>query len=294
MKCHLSRPISTGLLLLLLSRGAAHAQNPTPPPPVTTLTASAGPLDPTTGLPQPGGGWISPDWTDPHITLPNVRYDGLPASEVAKDLRKLFNDSFDIVISPGRMDPSGSVIGNDPGTENIRLELKNVTASELFRAMNLLLETENSPFRWQLLVNGNRPLVLFREVPELLRGGPPAVTQKQTAVVYVGDLVNNGGLTLKQISDTLADVNSKAFNGDISISFHDETQLVIVKGTSDQINLVHNTLNALKQKIPKTSEAKEEMDETKAALSSLATFINSLKNNPKADEPKAGNGGAAR
>jgi hypothetical protein len=70
--------------------------------------------------------------------------------------------------------------------------------------------------------------------------------------------------------------------------------LVIVKGTSDQINLVHNTLNALKQKIPKTSEAKEEMDETKAALSSLATFINSLKNNPKADEPKAGNGGAAR
>jgi len=48
-------------------------------------------------------------------------------------------------------------------------------------------------------------------------------------VFYVGDLIGEGEMTLKQIEDTLKDVNNQGYGGNISIGFHNETQLVIVK-----------------------------------------------------------------
>jgi hypothetical protein len=293
MKFNLPLSTSACLLLLLLAPGAAPAQNaPNPPPPLALAPAVQPPaLSPATGMPLQTDPWISPDWEDPTLTLTNVFYDGLPASEVARDLRKAFQDKFDILISPGRTDPSGNSSELDPGSEIIKLQLKNVTASEIFRAMNLLLETENSPVRWQLLVNGKRPLVLLRVIPELLPGVTHSPVAKQTMVYYVGDLIGNGGMTMQQIADTLTDVNKEGYGGDIYIGFHDATQLVIVKGTGDQLSLVHNTLDVLKQKIPKIDERKAEMEETKAALSSLSTFINSLsKKDKKSDEAKPGDG----
>lgn len=233
----------------------------------------AGPVDPTTGLPLPGPAFgpidpqtglpvaqelISPDWVDPDITLTNVDYIGLPATEVVRNLREAFKNSFDIIITPAWTKPDGEVADplTDPQSVVINLQMKNVTASELFRAMNLLLEAEKSPFRWHLLVNGKRPLVLFKVSPELLPNTGPAPAEKQLMVSYVGDLIGDGGMTMKEITDTLTDVNAKGFGGDIYIAFHEETQMVIVKGTGEQIALIHNALDALKQKMLYTLQHK--------------------------------------
>ena len=273
MKFLLSPTISACLLWLLLAPGAALAQNNPPPPAPTAPMPPNGAVDPATGLPLPPQPWIAPDWPDPGIVLTNVIYDGLPASEVARLLRTSFNDKFDIVISPGSLNPDGSNVGPDPGSETIRLQLKNVTATEIFRAMNLLLESENSPARWQLLVNGNRPLVLLRLIPDVSARAPRAVEPKQTMVCYVGDLIANGGMTRQQITDTLADVSNKGYGGDnIYIGFHPETELLIVKGTEEQLTMARATLDALKQRM-------------------LFTQANKSR---KTEEPKPASGGDAK
>src|SRR2546423_13564821 len=53
------------------------------------------PIDPTTGLPI-AAQWKDPQWKDPDKVLAEDSYDGSPLLEVARDLRKKFNDAFDI------------------------------------------------------------------------------------------------------------------------------------------------------------------------------------------------------
>jgi hypothetical protein len=242
MKLKLSRLISlsaaTGILLFLLSPGKAPAQ--------ATIE-----FNPGTGQPAAADQWIAPDWTDPDIILTNVEYDTLPAAEVAKQLLRQFKNSFDIIISPGH-NFLGNSLNLDPGSESIKLELKDVHASELFRAMNLLFETENSPMRWKLMMNGTRRLVLLQVIPALLPQAEHQMDPGKISVYYVGDLMGDGGMTLKQIADTLQDVNNQGYGGSISIGFHNETQLVIVKGTPDQVALINSTLGALKENLAYT------------------------------------------
>src|SRR5215831_13198936 len=68
--------------------------------PARAFPAQPGGVDPATGLPiaaaQPEP-WMDPQWKDPQKKL-TVSYDGLPVSEVAADLRKQFEDAFDIVL----------------------------------------------------------------------------------------------------------------------------------------------------------------------------------------------------
>ena len=241
----ISLPAAAGLLLLLLSPETAPAQNGLNP-----LVA----FNQDAGTPAPPDQWIAPDWKDPDITLTNVDYDGLPASEVARNLQKEFNNNFDIMIAPAWTSPTGDVMDplTDPQGLVFKLQLKNVKASEVFRAMNLLLESENSPFRWQLTVNGNRPLVLLRVIRSLLPQAAHQADARKISVYYVGDLMGDGGMTLKQISDTLQDVNNQGYGGSISIGFHNETQLVIVKGTPEQVALISSTLQALKENLAYT------------------------------------------
>ena len=54
------------------------------------------------------------------------------------------------------------------------MRLKNVTASEVFNAMNIVFETENTPLRWELRMNGNRPAAVLYVLPDLL----PRVVQE--------------------------------------------------------------------------------------------------------------------
>ena len=235
---------------------AAISAVPGPINPRTGLPVGAPPdigaIDNTTGLPVTNDPWISSDWTDPDITITNVEYDGIHAPDAAQSLREMFHDKFDILIAKGWTAPSGENI--DPGNWTINLHLKNVTASEIFRAMNLLAENDNTPFHWKLFMNGKRPTVFLQVVPQLLPPGahpvgtPAMDGPKQVMVYYVGDLID-GGMTFKDIAETLFDVNKQTFDEEIYIAIHEKTQLVVVKGTTEQLELIHSTMDAFKQKL---------------------------------------------
>lgn len=261
MKSNLRPPLIATLLLLIVALTRAKAQtNPAPPtPPAASVHADTDLVTP----PPPEDIWIGQDWHEPDLMVTNVSFDSLPISEIARYLRERFKDAFDIMIPPPPQASGGSGPA-DPESWPVKLQLKNVSASEIFRAMNLFFQTENAPFRWQLMANGSRSLAILRTLPQtqninpqidptsgLPVSSPPTLPAppKQVVVFYVGDLIGSGAMTMKQITDTLSDVNSKGYGGDIFIGYHEDTELVIVKGTGDQIGLVHNTLDALKEKM---------------------------------------------
>src|SRR5580704_9811101 len=108
-------------------------------------------IDPNTGLPFDGADgafmdakgqrtWIDTNWVDPDEMLPSLSYDNFPLTEVARNMRDRFTNDFDIILpTTGPCDPTAY---------NATLELKNVTASQVFRAMNMEFELENTPLRW--------------------------------------------------------------------------------------------------------------------------------------------------
>src|SRR6185437_14197723 len=157
-------------------------------------------FDPTTGqmiAPQ------APEWKDPNITLTNVTFDNLPISEVAHMLREQFKEQFDILL-PSTTSDTVSVNGQsvtmgwqkDWQSEPIMLRLKNVTASEIFSAMNLVFENNRTPLRWELKVNGHRQIALLRvladPVPQFpFAAGTGGVPEKQRRVYFVGNLIGD-------------------------------------------------------------------------------------------------------
>src|SRR5258706_1968478 len=162
-----------------------------PPPPV---------IDPATGLPvSPPAPWKDPNWKDPDKVLADFSYDGVPLEEVAKHLRDQFKDAFDVLIPNDWRHPNNPGISIDPRTAPIKMQLKNVTASEAFNAMNLVFETENQPLRWELKMNGNRPTAVLRVLIDLMAAygdRPP-----ERMIYFVGDLISNektGGMTMEQ------------------------------------------------------------------------------------------------
>jgi hypothetical protein len=227
--------------------------NPATGLPVQSL-APAPVFDPATGLPIAPAAvaepqWIDPSWTDPNIVLTNVSYNGLPLSEVARDLRERFKNHFDILPMPRTFD-------RDWGSDiTIQLQLKNVKASEVFNAMNLVFDNDHTPVRWELKMNGNRPVALLRVLPE---GAPqpfppqamPAETHRM--VIYIGNLIGDeksGGLDMKQIFNTILTVWPTDFGKlDGVIQFHEQAQLIVVNGTREQIDFIQQTLKALQQK----------------------------------------------
>jgi hypothetical protein len=164
-------------------------------------------VDPVTGLPitPPAHPWKDPDWKDPIKVLPEVNFDGLPISEVARYLRDQFSNNFDVMIPTGYVQKNAVATSNqvsgqprslDPNAYTVKLQLRNVNASEIFQAMNWEWENENNPVRWQLMMNGNRPTALLRVVPELLTHGPPPppAPEIKRMVFFVGDLIGEGKL----------------------------------------------------------------------------------------------------
>jgi hypothetical protein len=271
-KLHLRTPAA--LFLIIVSIAAAAAQ-----PAVGIATA----IDPATGLPiaAPVREWKSSDWKEPSKVLPEVNFDSLPVSEVVRYLREQFSNDFDIVI-PSTYTPvnSSPATGQElvaPSGQIVKLQLRNVTASEIFHAMNLQFEAQNNPVQWQLMMNGNRPTALLRIVPELLPHAPPPppAPEIKRMVFFVGDLVGDEKtasmaktMRMKSIVDTIArvwgesglsgghsiettfDTVSAAFGrGSIEqVQIYAPAQLLIVTGTPDAIELAQQTLKALKQK----------------------------------------------
>ena len=283
MKTKLPLQIPAVLLILVVAMITACAQPaPTKAPavnPVTGLPAPGGvPLiDPTTGLPPAPAPWKDPNWPEPAKVLPNVDFpEGLPVTEVVRILRDQFSNDFDVVI-PLQYNPTPTAVGAaakepvDPSSITVKLKLKNVTASEFFNAMNLEFETENTPVRWELIMNGHRPTAVFRFVPALLPSNPvpPPASEPKPTVYFVGDLMGtekSAGMTMDQIVKTVSEVWRMPYGvpGE-RIQYHRDAQLLIIKGTIDQTKFVEETLHAMRvkvdlerswQKWPKTDEPK--------------------------------------
>ncbi len=160
----------------------------------------------------------------------------------------------------------------------IRLQLKNVTASEVFNAMNLVFENDRTPLRWELKLNGKRPTALLRILVESgHKNLPPAIdpttglplppepSETKRGVYFVGYLLGDeksGGMTMEHLVQTLSEVQQMSFGSEGGLQFHKQAQLVIVTGTDAEIEFIGNTLTALKQK--------EELDAARKAQSKSA------------------------
>jgi hypothetical protein len=274
--------ISGILLLVAFSLAGSLAQSPGAPTavnPATGLPVAPVAFDPTTGQPiQPGS-----DWRDfePDITLSNVSFADLPISEVARYLEDQFKGEFDIVLptqsTSGAINPlTGLPLENtDWTTTPVRLQLRHVVASEVFNAMNLMFENDHTPLRWELKMNGNRPIALLRvlTVPNPNFSAPKNVERR---VYFVGNLIGDeksGGMTMEQIIKTITDVWKMADVSGGNIQFHKDAQLLVVTGTQSQIDFMEQTLSSLKLRTEwerfksdsKATEAKSKTDEPKPA-----------------------------
>jgi len=262
MKTKLQLRTSAAIFILIASIAAVLAQ---PAPgnspvlnPATGLPAPGGAptVDPTTGLTVAASAtpaepqWIDSNWRDPDTVLTNLFYDNLPVSEVAKNLREKFKNDFDILPMP-------STYGQDWGNQiSIQLQLRNVKASEIFNAMNLVFENDQTPVRWELKWTGRRPIVQLRVLPETApQPEPPQPKPAEThrMVFFVGNLLGDeksGGMTMEQIIKTISNVWPADFGRPEGvIQFHEQAQLLVVNGTREQIDFIQQILSALRQKV---------------------------------------------
>jgi hypothetical protein len=302
MKTKLLKRIPTVVLCLvavfpmtaITVRAADKKDAPRPAPRNTADAQAVGTATPRPALYQTTGSspaqrkewnaaeWKDPKWPDPGIILTNIVWDYVPVLEVANILRKEFKNHFEVVLPttvirpPSAIDPATGLPFTEPQPEMqdptmipIRLQLKRVTATELFNAMNLMFETENSLWRWQLLMNGSRPTAVFRVLPDVLFGTqsppPPEAPKKERKIFFMGDLLDDqktNGLTEGQLMDTLLQVwqgainPSKPYEFNKLLQFHRESQLFVVTGTPDEVQLIEDTLAALKQKVLWQAERK--------------------------------------
>jgi hypothetical protein len=260
------------LVLCLATAGRAQ----TPANQQVTLATTAVAWDPNAKaqapVPPPAAQWIAPDWKDPGKVLQDVSFDGFPLSEIAKRLHEWFKEGLDMIVpsswESSPMGTSGQVVSFSPDTVSVNLHVKNVNAEELFNAMNLAFEAENAPVRWQLQMNGDRPLAVLRVLPALLPqlaemvNGPASAAptapppEKKRMVFFVGDLVGEG-MRMEKLYRTVCDVYDKGYASDggataqNDIKFHEEAQLLIVSATPDRVDFVRNTLLALQGKFEK-------------------------------------------
>ena len=238
-------------------------------------------IEPATGLPKSEPDWKESGWADPAIVLASVEYDGLPVSQVARDLRKQFKDDFDILL------PQPGGVGQHDGNAEpidwldtiVNLQLKNVKASEVFNAMNLFFENNRTPLRWELKVNGARQLALLR----VLQDPPPADLFGKPVikrVFFVGDLIDDKVAGMEGMGNIVATVQEvcrlSSNNKVASIQFHEKAQLLIVTGTDEELNIMQQTIEALRAKVVLEREKRHEK-EAKARFEGLKSGGDGIK-----------------
>ncbi len=215
-----------------------------------------------------GQSWIDPAWVDPDVTCKDLVYDRLALIEVTADLRKKFDNSFDVLLPSGE---GGALLG-----EPISLQLRNIKASEVFNAMNLMFENDRTPLRWELKMNGQHRLVLLRVLEEPKVISEPKHEEPKRNIFFVGDLINekSGFPTVQKLAHTVSDIFNLGYSpgagrGELRsdvIRFHEDAQLLIVTGPSDQIQFVGQTLAALRDKVrqeQRKAEIKEQEQKPK-------------------------------
>jgi hypothetical protein len=269
MKTKLQILITVFSIALAMPR--ASAQQPVPIDPQTGLPMPGSNIDPATGLPLDGSPpfkdkngsatWIDPAWQDPESfrlkVLPSVGLPQLPLSEVARYMREQFDNYFDVIL------PTAAA-GIDPTQVNVELQLKNVTASEIFSAMNTQFELDRSPLRWELTFNGKRPTAILRYLPQLAPSAPPLPPPPPEIrkVFYVGDILDDypGADEAAKLASIETNILSCATGkgvvavwggkprSGVKIAEYPPGELLIVSGTADEVDLAEQTLLALKDK----------------------------------------------
>lgn len=205
----------------------------------------------------------APEWKGLEKVLPEVFYDGVPIIDAGEDLRKKFDGEFDVLF------PKAGFEGDpwDWTQTSIFLKLKSVRASEIFNAMNLVFETAKTPLQWDLMMNGNRPTALLRNLHEpkptdidpatgLPTSSPPPPAEKPM-VFFVGDLVGgpkSGGMTIEEVVETVSEVCKEAKIVPSALSCHKQAQLLIIRGTEEDIKFVQSTLAALRNRVELDAE----------------------------------------
>jgi hypothetical protein len=254
MKSKLQLQIPAAILLFVTSITTASAQLGTPP----------GAIDPNTGLPlsAPAQWWTDPNWQDPARQLPEVDFQGLPISEVVRQLQLQFTNDLDIIVPNSSFsNPNaapGSPTNPQPASDyQVTLKLKYVRASEIFNGMNLEFEAESTPLRWQLIMNGGRATAVLRVVQAMLPPPPVTATKPEVKrmVFYVGNLIGtqeSGGMTIDQVRITVERTYFTVFQKEVKVNEYPDAQLLIISGTPDDLDFVRQTLEALKQKADST------------------------------------------
>jgi hypothetical protein len=229
-------------------------------------------IDPQTGLPvvPPKPEWKDPNWKDPDKVIPKVSYNNVPISEVARDISQTFSNAFDILLPYNFGQSSG--VTSDWVSTPVKLELRNVTASEVFRAMNLAFENDRTPLRWELKVNGHRQIAMLRVLKDPMQEAAPP--EKFSRVFFVGDLIGDpksGGMTMGDIVKIISQIGTMTQEPDAQIRSHDKAQLLIVSGTREQVSFVEHTLSALHEKVEwerklqnKSADSKPNGEESKS------------------------------
>ena len=257
MKSKLQIQTLAALSFLILSLAAAPAQParpaaPTVNPATIQPVATGAPLiDPATGLPMPAAvpappHWIDENWADPNLVLTNVSYDNLPLSEVARDLREHFKNDFDILPMP-------QTFGTDWGASmTIQLQLKNVKASDVFNAMNLIFENNQAPLRWENKHTGNRQVVLLRVLPEAAPQGQPPAVEKHRQIYFIGNLLGDesGGMRMDDLIGAIRDAWPSDLGSPTDVfQFHKGAQLLVVNGNREQLRFFDQIFGALQRKV---------------------------------------------
>jgi len=218
----------------------------------------------TTNAPVPAPPEVSP----PKLVVPpewkvdapahDYVFDGLTLSEVARSLSDQTKNQFDVLM-PGvialQEAPAGTglpVEQIDPGGIPMKLRLKNVSIVEAFQAMNMLFEIDHTPVRWELVMNGHRPVAVLRGVLE--PKSPLAVPSVGHSVAYVGNLLGTpdlGRMSPDALCETLETTAEQTFPGSntIKIKFHRGAELVVLSGTDEELRLMNEVLQALKDKV---------------------------------------------
>jgi hypothetical protein len=242
--------LSFGLALAACRLAAADATNAAVPAPRT---------------PPPTKLVVPPEW---QVDGPahDYNFDNLPLSEVTISLQEQTKHQFDVLIPHGFVRyaplPGGPPVEQeDPSNFAIKLRLKNVSIVEVFQAMNMLFEIEKWPCRWELVMNGHRPVAVLRppeiEPPPAVSAGdsPEARTQSVGHMVaYVGNLLGTpdaGRMTPVDLGDTLEQTANQTFPGSITfkVQFHRGAELLVLSGTDEELRVMNEVLQALKERV---------------------------------------------
>jgi hypothetical protein len=213
-------------------------------------------------------------WKDPERVIPEVRFDGVPITDVGEMLRDQFNNDFDILL------PSGQKEGWDWTTMPITLRLKSVKASEIFNAMNLVFAGARTPLHWELTMNGHRSTALLRVLTDQkptidpatgLPLAPAKTPNEKPMVLFVGDLFGDerpGQVTPAILLQTITEVCKMRVD---KFSYHSGGELLVVRGSDEDFAFVKDTLAALRQKVRFDAERKAEGNTAEMKPKSNAT-----------------------